>query len=85
MASAKVAITVPSDVLESVDAAARDRGESRSRFISRVLQAALKARRDAQITRRLDELFADERVAAEQRRLTRELDSAGTDWSAESW
>ena len=85
MASAKIAITVPEDVLSEVDAAARARGETRSGFISRILKTALKARRDAGITRRLNELFAEESVVATQERITRETDSAGTDWSDEVW
>lgn len=85
MASAKIAITIPENVLAAVDAAARERGESRSGFVSRVLRAALRARRDAQITRRLDELFRNEEVVAEQERLTREMDSVGADWSDERW
>ncbi len=85
MASAKIAITVPEDVLSEVDAAARMRGETRSGFISRILKTALKARRDAEITRRLNELFAEESVVATQDRITREMDSAGTDWSHEVW
>ncbi len=85
MARAKIAITVPEDVLSEVDAAARMRGETRSGFISRILKTALKARRDAGITRRLNELFADESVVAAQERITREMDSAGTDWSDEVW
>ncbi len=85
MASAKIAITVPEDVLSEVDAAARLRGETRSGFISRILKTALKARRDAAVTRRLNELFAEESVVATQERITREMDSAGTDWSDEVW
>ena len=85
MARAKIAITVPEDVLSEVDAAARARGETRSGFISRILKTALKARRDAEITRRLNELFAEESVVATQERITREMDSAGTDWSDEVW
>ena len=81
----KIAITVPEEIVTQVDRAARKRGESRSTFISRVLRAALRARRDAEITRRLDELFQNEEVAAEQARVTRELDAAGTDWSREGW
>jgi hypothetical protein len=63
----KTAITVPEDILEEVDRSARERGESRSRFISRVLRLAVRARRDAAVTRRLDALFADESVRKEQR------------------
>lgn len=81
----KIAITVPEEIVMQVDRAARQRGESRSSFISHVLRAALRARRDADITRRLDELFQKENVAAEQRRIAREMDAAGTDWSAEVW
>jgi metal-responsive CopG/Arc/MetJ family transcriptional regulator len=85
MSTSKIAITVPEDVLAAVDAAAKERGESRSGFISRVLRTALKSRRDAAITRRLDELFMNEDVVAEQRRLTLEMDDADTDWSKEAW
>ena len=85
MATTKVAITVPEEVLSEVDAAARAAGESRSGFISRILRTALKARRDAGVTQRLNELFADEDVVLEQDRITREMDSAGTDWSNEDW
>jgi len=85
MARAKIAITVPEDLLSVVDAASRARGETRSGFISRILKTALKARRDAGITRRLNELFAEESVVATQERITREMDSAGTDWSDEVW
>lgn len=45
----------------------------------------MKARSDAEITRRLDEIFADPGVASEQVRVAAELDSAGTDWSDEPW
>lgn len=63
----KAAIAIPEDLLAEVDAAARDRQESRSAFITRVLRAAVRARRDREITRRLDELFADDDVQREQR------------------
>jgi metal-responsive CopG/Arc/MetJ family transcriptional regulator len=85
MSRAKIAITIPEETLEAVDAAARERGQSRSAFISRVLRAAVRARRDREITRRLDSLFLDESVASEQRRVAAELDSIGTDWSDEAW
>jgi metal-responsive CopG/Arc/MetJ family transcriptional regulator len=85
MSRSKIAITVPQEIVTAVDRAARERRESRSAFISHVLREALRARRDAEITRRLDELFRNEAVAAEQRRTARELDVAGTDWSGEAW
>jgi metal-responsive CopG/Arc/MetJ family transcriptional regulator len=85
MAYAKTAIAVPKELLADVDRAARARGESRSRYITRILRAAVRARRDAEITRRLDELFAREALATEQRTEAAALDELGTDWTDESW
>ena len=85
MAYRKTAIAVPEDILEEVDRAARERGESRSRFISRVLRLAVRARRDAEVTRRLDALFADESGREEQRRDAQELAQLGINWASERW
>jgi len=70
---------------DEVDRAARARGESRSRFISRILRLAMRARRDAEITRRLDALFANEPLAEEQRREAEDLGGLAVDWSDEHW
>jgi hypothetical protein len=43
------------------------------------------ARRDAKVTKRLNELFANVELAQEQTRETSELDAVGTDWNAERW
>jgi len=85
MAYRKTAIAVPEEILDEVDRAARARGESRSRFISRILRLALRARRDAEITRRLDALFADESLAEAVRREGDDLARLGVDWGDESW
>jgi hypothetical protein len=85
MALKKTAIAVPAELLAEVDAEARRRGESRSAFITRVLQAAVRARRDREITRRLDALFADPALQDEARRTAHELDRFGTDWTDERW
>lgn len=81
----KTAIALPEDLLDAVDRAAAARRQSRNHFITRVLRAAVRAGRDAAITRRLDELFADEAVAAAQRADAATLDAAGAGWSDESW
>jgi metal-responsive CopG/Arc/MetJ family transcriptional regulator len=78
-------LSIPQHVLEAVDAAARERGESRSGFVSRVLRAAVRTRSDEEVTRRLNELLADSATAAEQLRVVEELDSAGTAWTDETW
>ena len=85
MAYRKTAIAVPEDLLADVDRAARSRGESRSRYITRVLRAAVRARRDAEVTAKLDALFADESFAGEQKDTAASLDRLGTDWTDERW
>jgi metal-responsive CopG/Arc/MetJ family transcriptional regulator len=85
MALRKTAIAVPDDLLVAVDKAARERHESRSRFVTRVLRHAVRARRDAEITRRLNELFATPDLAQGHSGEASELDEAGTDWSDERW
>jgi hypothetical protein len=81
----KTAIAVPDDLLEAVDRAARARRESRNRFVTRVLQHAVRARRDAQITERLNELFSSPDLSEQQRQGASELDDIGSDWSGERW
>ena len=81
----KTAVTIPEDVLQAVDRAARARGDSRSGYITRVLRQAVRARRDAEITRRLNELFADEELHAEQALVAEQLDAVGTDFGEDGW
>ncbi len=81
----KTAIAIPEDLLDAVDRAAGARHESRNRFVTRVLRIAVQARRDAEITRRLDECFADPELASTHRSDAEMLDAAGTDWSDERW
>ena len=81
----KTAIALPAELLAEIDRAARTRQESRNRFITRVLETAVRARRDADVTRRLNEPLADPDMSREQLRTAAELDAAGTDWSDERW
>ncbi len=81
----KTAIAVPDDLLAAVDRAARQRHESRNRFVTRVLQHAVRARRDAEMTQRLNELFAAPEFAEQQSHEASELDATGTPWTDERW
>ena len=81
----KTAIAIPEELLAAIDRAAESRRESRNQFITRVLRLAARARRDAEITRRLDALFADPEMEAAQRAEAAELEAAGTDWADERW
>jgi hypothetical protein len=85
MARVKTAIAVPAEVLAEIDRAARRCGESRSKYITRVLRAAVRARRDSEITQRLNELFAREGVSATQGVEAARLDELGTSWTDERW
>ncbi|HEX4960106.1 MAG TPA: hypothetical protein VF173_04660 [Thermoanaerobaculia bacterium] len=81
----KTAIALSDDLLSAVDHAARQRHESRNRFVTRVLQEAVRARRDTEVTKRLNAFFANAELAQEQALAASELDAAGTDWSDEHW
>ncbi len=81
----RITIALQADLLAEVDQLARERGESRSRFVRRLLRQAVQARRDAEITQRLDELFADPVLAEAQRQGAVALDHLGTAWRDERW
>ena len=85
MSLRKTAIAISDDLLSAVDRAAQSRGESRNRFVTRVLQEAVHARRDSEVTKRLNELFGSVELAQEQARMASQLDAVGTDWSDERW
>ncbi len=84
MSTKKFAISVPEEVMAQVDAAARDRGETRSGFIVGVLRQVARARRDAEVSRRVDAFFADPDRAREQRDTARAFRRSrvedGTEW-----
>ncbi len=85
MTMRKTAISVPVEILDDVDRAAHACGQSRSKYITRVLEVAVRARRNAEITRRLNELFADERLSGTQHAEAAHLDDLGSDWTNERW
>ncbi len=81
----KTAIAIPDDLVKAIDRAAGERHESRNRFVTRVLLEAVRAQNDADVTRRLNDLFSSAEVAAEQSRGAAEMDEAGTGWADERW
>lgn len=66
VAAKKTSLALPEDLLEEVEAAAEERGMSRNKFVVRVLREAVKARRDAAITQRLNKLFEDKSLLSVQ-------------------
>jgi metal-responsive CopG/Arc/MetJ family transcriptional regulator len=81
----KTAVALPEDLLAAVDRAALARHETRNRFVIHVLRRAVSARRDAEITRQLNDLFAHPEVSEQQRRTAAALDRVGTPWEDEGW
>jgi hypothetical protein len=63
----RFAISLPEDVVTRVEQAAAARGVTRSRFITDVLRRVAGAQSDAEITRRLDDVFSEPSVEREQR------------------
>ena len=80
----KFAISVPESVMREVDLAAKSKKTTRSAFIADVLRRVARARSNAEITRRIDEVFADPELADEQRRTAKAFlaiaPRAGTEW-----
>lgn len=80
----KFAISVPEDVMAQVDRAAASRGVTRSRFIADVLRGVASARSDAEVTARINRLFADPEIAREQRATATKFHAvapaSGSDW-----
>lgn len=54
----KTAISVPASLLAAVDRAAKQRGESRSQFVQRLLAEAVRAKSEIEFTNRLNAFFA---------------------------
>ncbi len=80
----KTAISVPSTLLAQIDRAAHQRGESRSRFIQRLLSEAIRAKNDADFTQRLNAFF-EEAGGAEAYRKEIERWELSPSWAAERW
>ena len=81
----KTAIALSSELLARVDKIARSRNESRNQFVTLILEEAVRARRDAAITQRLNEIFAEPSLVCEQVETADAWDSVGTAWNDESW
>jgi metal-responsive CopG/Arc/MetJ family transcriptional regulator len=78
MAVRKIAISVPEDVVRQVDRAARRARLTRSAFITDLLRRGAAARSDAEVTRRVNEVFADPELANEQVRASEDFLGAGS-------
>lgn len=84
MKAKKIAISVPADVIDEVDGAAKRRRVTRSAFITDILRRVARAKRDADITKQISDFFSDSEIAAEQSRTARDYRAVssgiGTEW-----
>lgn len=68
----KTAISVEDELMEQTDAAARELGLTRSGLVAEALRGYLRQRAQAQVTERLNQVYADD-PSGEEIRLVRKL------------
>jgi metal-responsive CopG/Arc/MetJ family transcriptional regulator len=66
MRTEKVAITIPSDLVATIDAIRSRRGVSRSKFITLLLRQKVQDEQEREIRETYDRVFSDEAVVKEQ-------------------
>ena len=66
MNTQKVAITVPKDLIVLVDEISREKGISRSKFISKTLREKVLTEKDRQLREAYDSVFSDDSIRKEQ-------------------
>ena len=77
MNTQKVAISIPADLVASIDTISKKRGLSRSRFISNVLQEKMSQERNRSIRFAYDRVFSDEDICREQLEFASRLEGTG--------
>jgi metal-responsive CopG/Arc/MetJ family transcriptional regulator len=78
MNTQKIAITVPSDLLDIIDKTTEQRCISRSKFISLLLREKLLEERNRQLKDQYDRVFSDSAVCDEQIKTAVWFDGAGS-------
>lgn len=77
MRTEKVAITIPSDLVATIDAIRSRRGVSRSKFITLLLRQKVQDEQEREIREAYDRVFSDETVVREQLDTAAFLDGSG--------
>ncbi|HXV65344.1 MAG TPA: ribbon-helix-helix domain-containing protein [Vicinamibacteria bacterium] len=84
MNTEKVAITIPKDLLEMVDALSSEKGISRSKFISSLIREKLLQQRNSHLKEVYDRVFSDEAIRKEQLETARWFE-AGESCEGQEW
>ena len=66
MNTQKVAITIPVDLVKLVDAISKERGMSRSKYISSVLREKVLNEKEKQLKNAFNQVFSDDSIRKEQ-------------------
>ena len=66
MNTQKIAITIPKDLITIVDAISRDKGLSRSKYISLIIKENIFNERDQYLKEAYNRVFSDEAMKKEQ-------------------
>ena len=66
MNTQKVAITIPVELLTVIDTIAKQKGISRSKFISNMLREKILDEKNKQIKQAYNRIFSDEKIRKEQ-------------------
>jgi hypothetical protein len=77
MNTKKVAITMPIDLLTTIDDISKKKGMSRSRYISNILREKVLDEKEKQIKASYDRVFSDELILKEQLETASWLEGTG--------
>jgi metal-responsive CopG/Arc/MetJ family transcriptional regulator len=78
MNTRKVAITVPTDLLTIIDDISKQKGMSRSRYISTILREKVLHDREKRINAAYNQVFSDELILKEQIETASWLEGSGS-------
>ena len=77
MNTQKIAISVPADLVAMIDIISKQKGMSRSRFISTVLHEKILNEKEKQIKEAYNRIFSDESIKKEQLETSLWLEGTG--------
>ncbi|MBP9888189.1 MAG: hypothetical protein KBF93_17965 [Leptospiraceae bacterium] len=83
MPQVKIAISIPQDILKTVDKLSKEKNVSRSAYISNVLQLVSTKSKESEILNRINLLFSDPKIQKEQKKTSKLLNKKIND--GEQW
>jgi len=79
MTTVKIAITMPEELVQEVDAARKIEPISRSGYITRLVQKAVRSEKKVRLKAAYDRIFSDPEIVEEQKNSTALFDSTNDD------